>query len=89
MELLHSLVPTAGVIGFLVNPRDPNAETDVKDAQAAAGLLGLKLVVGAASAVGNSNGITIISSGHLSGRSGSGTFKQSDGCVGRWTASKQ
>jgi hypothetical protein len=44
---------------------------------------------GAASAVGNSNGITIISSGHLSGRSGSGTFKQSDGCVGRWTASKQ
>ena len=44
---------------------------------------------GAASAVGNSNGITIISSGHLSGRSGSGTFKQSDGCVGRWSASKQ
>jgi putative tryptophan/tyrosine transport system substrate-binding protein len=49
MELLHTLVPTTGVIGFLVNPKDPNAETDLKDAQAAAGLLGLKVVVGAAS----------------------------------------
>ena len=43
---------------------------------------------GAASAVGNTNGITVISSGHLSGRSGSGSFRQSDGCVGRWTATK-
>jgi putative tryptophan/tyrosine transport system substrate-binding protein len=49
MELLHSLVPTADVIGFLVNPKDPNAETDSNDAQAAAKLLGLKLVVGTAS----------------------------------------
>ena len=44
---------------------------------------------GSASAVGNSNGITINSVGRLSGRSGSGSFRQSDGCVGRWTASKQ
>jgi hypothetical protein len=43
---------------------------------------------GAASAVGNANGITIISRGHLSGRGGSGSFRQSDGCVGRWTATK-
>jgi putative tryptophan/tyrosine transport system substrate-binding protein len=49
MELLHSLVPTADVIGFLVNAKDPNAETDSEDAQAAASLLGLKLVVCAAS----------------------------------------
>src|SRR5229473_1798496 len=49
MELLHSLLPTTGVIGFLINPKDPNAETDSKDAQTAASLLGLKLVVGAAS----------------------------------------
>ena len=49
MELLHTLVPTTGVIGFLVNPKDPNAETNSKDAQAAAALLGLKAVVGAAS----------------------------------------
>ena len=43
---------------------------------------------GAASAIGNANGITVISSGHLSGRSGAGSFRQSDGCVGRWTATK-
>ena len=41
------------------------------------------------SSVGNYGGITVISSGHVSGRSGSGTFKRSDGCVGRWTSSKQ
>lgn len=34
-------------------------------------------------------GITIITVGRLSGRSGGGTFKQSDGCSGRWTAAKQ
>jgi hypothetical protein len=39
--------------------------------------------------VGNYNGITIISSGHVSGRSGSGTFRRSDGCVRSWTSSKQ
>ena len=44
---------------------------------------------GSASAVGNSNGITVKSVGRLSGCGGSGTFRQSDGCAGRWTASKQ
>jgi hypothetical protein len=44
---------------------------------------------GAVNTVGNSNGITIISTGRLSGRSGSGTFRQSDGCTGRWSAVKQ
>lgn len=44
---------------------------------------------GAARSVGNYNGITTISSGHVSGRSGSGTFKRSDGCGGTWTSSKQ
>jgi hypothetical protein len=45
---------------------------------------------GAASAVGSAgNGVTVISSGHLSGRGGSGSFRRSDGCSGRWTASKQ
>lgn len=44
---------------------------------------------GAVNTVGSSNGITIISSGKLSGRSGTGTFRQSDGCTGRWTAVKQ
>ena len=49
MELLHNLVPMTHVIGFLLNPKDPNAETDSRDAQNAATLLGLKLIVGAAS----------------------------------------
>jgi hypothetical protein len=35
------------------------------------------------------NGLTIITIGRLSGRSGGGTFRQSDGCTGTWTASKQ
>jgi hypothetical protein len=53
------------------------------------GLSGSVSPSGAASSVGNYNGITVVSSGHVSGRSGSGTFKRSDGCVGRWTSSKQ
>jgi len=53
------------------------------------GLSGQVSSNGAVSTVGNSNGITIISSGRLSGRSGSGTFRQSDGCTGRWSAVKQ
>ncbi|MEO6381783.1 MAG: hypothetical protein ABIO35_07260 [Nitrobacter sp.] len=44
---------------------------------------------GSASSVGNYEGITVISSGHVSSRSGSGTFRRSDGCSGRWTSSKQ
>ena len=44
---------------------------------------------GAVSAINNSSGVTATSVGRLSGRSGSGTFRQSDGCSGRWTASKQ
>src|SRR5579883_464148 len=45
---------------------------------------------GAASAVGNAgNGVTVTSSGRFSGRSGSGSFRRSDGCSGSWTASKQ
>jgi hypothetical protein len=38
---------------------------------------------------GGSNGPTNVTTGRLSGRSGSGTFVQSDGCRGRWSASKQ
>ncbi len=53
------------------------------------GLRGTVSPSGAARSVGNYDGITVISSGHVSGRSGAGTFKRSDGCVGRWTSSKQ
>ena len=44
---------------------------------------------GAVRTVGNFNGVIVNSSGHLSGRSGSGNFRQSTGCGGTWTASKQ
>ena len=49
VELLHQLVPKAAVMGFLVNPKDPNAEGDINDAQAAAASFGQKLVIGKAS----------------------------------------
>ena len=49
IELLHGLVPKAIVIGSLVNPKDPNAEADTKEAQIAADALGQKLIVGRAS----------------------------------------
>jgi putative ABC transport system substrate-binding protein len=43
LELLHELVPKAALIGVLVNPTNPNAETVSKDLQAAAHALGLQL----------------------------------------------
>jgi putative ABC transport system substrate-binding protein len=45
VELLHQIVPKAAVIGFLVDPKDPVTESDMKNAQAAANLLGHDLVV--------------------------------------------
>jgi len=44
LELLHELVPTAGIIALLVNPTSPSIpEKAIRDLQAAAGTLGLKL----------------------------------------------
>jgi putative tryptophan/tyrosine transport system substrate-binding protein len=43
LELLHELVPKAALIGVLVNPTSPNAETVSKDLRAAAHALGLEL----------------------------------------------
>jgi putative tryptophan/tyrosine transport system substrate-binding protein len=45
IELAHELVPTATVIAVLVNPTDPLADFEARDAQAAALTLGLKLQV--------------------------------------------
>jgi putative ABC transport system substrate-binding protein len=46
LELLHELVPTATVVGLLVNPTSPDlTESSVKDLQAAARALGLQLQV--------------------------------------------
>jgi putative ABC transport system substrate-binding protein len=45
LELLSELVPSAGIIGLLVNSNNPNAETDTTEALRAAGTLGRTLVV--------------------------------------------
>jgi ABC-type uncharacterized transport system substrate-binding protein len=44
-ELLHETVPKTTSIGFLVNPNNPNAESDTRDVRAAASTLGRKLSV--------------------------------------------
>jgi putative ABC transport system substrate-binding protein len=50
LECAHELVPTATVIAVLVNPTNPNAETLLRDLQAAALILGVQLHVLHASA---------------------------------------
>jgi len=45
LELLHEMVPTATVIGLLVNPQFPDAETQAREAQGAARVLGLQLQI--------------------------------------------
>jgi putative ABC transport system substrate-binding protein len=45
LQLLHELIPTATIIGLLVNPANPNNEVRSKDMQAAARILGVELDV--------------------------------------------
>jgi putative ABC transport system substrate-binding protein len=45
LEVLHELLPAATRMALLVNPASPVADTQVRDAQAAARLLGLQLHV--------------------------------------------
>ena len=49
VELLHEIVPKAAVIGFLINPNDPNGKSDTREAQKAADVFGQKLLVAEAS----------------------------------------
>jgi putative tryptophan/tyrosine transport system substrate-binding protein len=53
LELLHEVIPTATIVGLLVNPANPVGETVSKDVQAAANKLGLQLHVLRASAEGD------------------------------------
>jgi putative ABC transport system substrate-binding protein len=50
MQLAHELVPTATIIGLLVNPKNPQADVEIRDSQAAVASLGLELSVLDASA---------------------------------------
>jgi putative ABC transport system substrate-binding protein len=45
LELMHELVPTATSIAVLINPTDPRSETQLRDLQAAARILGVQLHV--------------------------------------------
>ncbi|TCU67369.1 hypothetical protein EDE08_11085 [Bradyrhizobium sp. R2.2-H] len=44
---------------------------------------------GSVSTRGQGQGVTFTGAGRLSGRSGSGTWRRSDGCGGTWTSAKQ
>lgn len=44
---------------------------------------------GSVSTHGQGQGVTFTGAGRLSGRSGSGTWRRSDGCGGTWTSAKQ
>jgi ABC-type uncharacterized transport system substrate-binding protein len=45
LELLHELAPAVNIVGLLVNPNNPNAQTLSRDLPAVAGKLGLQLHV--------------------------------------------
>jgi putative ABC transport system substrate-binding protein len=45
LGLLHDLIPTARVVGLLVNPADPRAEAQSKDMQEAAHAVGMQIHV--------------------------------------------
>ena len=52
LGLLHDLIPTASIIGFLVNPADPRTESQTVEMQEAAQALGLQLHIITASSDG-------------------------------------
>jgi putative ABC transport system substrate-binding protein len=43
LGLLHDMIPTATIVGLLVNPNDPRAESQASDMQEAARALGLQI----------------------------------------------
>jgi ABC-type uncharacterized transport system substrate-binding protein len=45
LELLRELVPSATVIGFLINPGNPTSESQTRDVQAAARALGVEPLI--------------------------------------------
>jgi ABC-type uncharacterized transport system substrate-binding protein len=45
LELLRELVPSAKIVGFLVNPANPTSEFQTTDTQAAARALGIEFVI--------------------------------------------
>jgi putative tryptophan/tyrosine transport system substrate-binding protein len=50
LELIHELVPGANLIGVLLNPANPSIDSQARDMQAAAQILGVRLQIVHASA---------------------------------------
>jgi putative ABC transport system substrate-binding protein len=46
LELLHELLPSATVVGFLINPGNPTSEFQIRDVQAAARAFGIEPLIG-------------------------------------------
>jgi len=57
LEILHEIAPKATVVGVLLNPNNPNAEPQLRDLQASAPLLNLRLIPLAAGSVREIEGI--------------------------------
>jgi putative ABC transport system substrate-binding protein len=53
LDLLHQLVPTAAIIGVLINPDNASAEIDTKETELAASALGVQLLIVHASSAGD------------------------------------
>jgi len=45
LQLLHEVVPTAKLVGFLANPKNPGAESDIRVVQSAASTTGQQILV--------------------------------------------
>jgi ABC-type uncharacterized transport system substrate-binding protein len=45
LELLRELIPSAKVMGFLINPRNPTSESQISDVQAPARALGVEVLI--------------------------------------------
>jgi putative ABC transport system substrate-binding protein len=43
LELLHAAVPAASELGFLINPKNPNQDAQIEDAQASARKIGVRI----------------------------------------------
>jgi putative tryptophan/tyrosine transport system substrate-binding protein len=51
LEVLHELVPTADTVVFLINPANPNSESDKTNLEAAAAVTGQKVLIASATSV--------------------------------------
>jgi putative ABC transport system substrate-binding protein len=45
LELLHELLPSATIVGLLINPNNPRAAVQAREAQAAGGALGQEILI--------------------------------------------